>query len=61
MVGNVRVFAGSALRLWERGCSRRGRVRQGIRWLTLRIREQARSHILIATDQRPLAPLLFPC
>ena len=35
------------VQLWERACSRMRCVSQQIHWLNHRIREQARSHILI--------------
>ena len=33
--------------MWERACSRMRWISQYFRWLAHRIREQARSHILI--------------
>ena len=36
-----------ALPLWERACSRRGRVNRHQWWMPVRLREQARSHIWI--------------
>ncbi len=38
--------------LWERACSRRGRHIQHLHWLTLRFREQARSHRRNAVSPR---------
>ena len=37
--------------MWERACSRMRCTRRPMGWLTVRIREQARSHILIGVCQ----------
>ncbi|MBA4272096.1 MAG: hypothetical protein C0438_03215 [Pseudomonas sp.] len=41
------LYQGSPQPLWERACSRRGRVSQHLCNLTHPIREQARSHMVI--------------
>ena len=46
-----RYFMSFTVQLWERACSRMRCVSQQIHWLNHRIREQARSHILISMYQ----------